>query len=874
MSVSLFIKVFTGILMLLLFAIGIMVFQTFRIQNDIALSEGHRYRSLLLAGELLQSSEDLTRMARTYVTTGDPVYKHHFFEILDIREGNKPRPQNYTATYWHLVDAGKNPVAEQGRSISLLEMMRNEGFSEQETTLMREAKANSDRLTNLEKQAFAAIDGLYDDGQGNLAVHGAPDREFAIDLLFGERYIAEKASIMAPIRQFTELLDLRTQAQVNGELIRLQRQIQLVMALIVIALFAVVVTIFYTRRAILRPLAQLHDQAIHVTQGNYTARCDIDTKNELAELGMTFNSMAQAIEQDIAARKLAEESMRQATMVFENSSEAMMVTDATNIIISVNPAFTKVTGYAPDEIVGQRPDILNTGLHEEFFSQTMRTSLETTGYWEGEVTGRRKNKDIYIEWRKMNAIRNEDGSVHRWVSLFSDITSKKKSDELIWEQANFDSLTGLPNRHMFHNRLRQEIKKAKRSGSSIALILLDLDHFKEVNDTYGHNIGDLLLKEAAWRLSSCVRGIDIVARLGGDEFTVILGGLNNPISINRVVRDILHKIAEPFQLGDTVAYVSTSIGITFYPQDATEAEVLVRNCDQAMYAAKNQGRNCFSYFTRTLQEAAQTRMRLASDLRGALAGNQFQVHYQPIVKLATGVIHKAEALLRWHHPKLGLVSPADFISIAEETRMIVEIGDWIFREAIQQTKVWRASHGAEFQISINTSPVQFRKDVDLHKTWLSFLRELELPGQSLVIEITEGLLMDASPAVTSKLLTFRNAGIQVSLDDFGTGYSSLAYLKKFDIDHIKIDQSFVQSLAPDSNDLALCEAIIVMAHKLGITVIAEGIETKEQHDLLAFAGCDYAQGNLFSEPVPAEEFERLLDRPPGEIVYQPRLPLD
>lgn len=234
---------------------------------------------------------------------------------------------------------------------------------------------------------------------------------------------------------------------------------------------------------------------------------------------------------------------------------------------------------------------------------------------------------------------------------------------------------------MFHNRLEQEIKKANRGGSSIALILLDLDHFKEVNDTYGHNIGDLLLKEAAWRLSSCVRGIDTVARLSGDEFTVILGGMNNTISINRVVRDILHMMVEPFRLGDEVAYVSASIGVTFYPQDANDMEMLVRNGNQAMYAAKNQGRNCVSYFTRTLQEVAQTRMRLAGDLRGALAGGQFQLHYQPILELATGSVPKAEALLRWHHPKLGLVNPADFISIAEETRMIVDIGDWVFRTA-------------------------------------------------------------------------------------------------------------------------------------------------------------------------------------------------
>ncbi|WP_052493950.1 EAL domain-containing protein [Nitrosospira sp. NpAV] len=564
-----------------------------------------------------------------------------------------------------------------------------------------------------------------------------------------------------------------------------------------------------------------------------------------------------AIFRDITEQMLAQESMRLAAMVYENTTEAIMVADTNDNIISINPAFTRVTGYTPDDIMGKNINVLNTGLHNAAFFEAIQTSLRTTGYWEGEMTGRRKDMQTFVEWRKVNAIYDKDGRITRWVALFSDITKRKEADVLIWQQANFDTLTGLPNRHMFRNRLEQEIRKTNRSGSSIALILLDLDCFKEVNDIYGHKIGDLLLKDAAQRLNRCVREIDTVARLGGDEFILILGGVNNPISINRVVRDILRKMADPFQLGDEVAYVSASIGITFYPQDADDMEVLLSNADQAMYAAKNQGRNCFSYFTRALQEAAQTRMRLASDLRGALAGGQFQLYYQPIVNLASGYIHKAEALVRWHHPKLGLVNPAVFISIAEETRMIVDIGDWVFRTAMQQTKNWRTLHCAEFQMSVNTSPVQFRKDVDLHKIWSEFLQELELPGQSVAIEITEGLLMDASTAVTLQLLAFKNAGIQVSMDDFGTGYSSLGYLKRFDIDYLKIDQSFVRSLAPDSNDLALCEAIIVMAHKLDLKVIAEGVETADQRDLLTLAGCDYGQGNLFSKPVPADEFEKL-----------------
>ena len=448
-----------------------------------------------------------------------------------------------------------------------------------------------------------------------------------------------------------------------------------------------------------------------------------------------------------------------------------------------------------------------------------------------------------------------------FIGVARDITEKKKSEQLIWQQANFDSLTGLANRHMFQYRMEQEIKKAHRASLPLALMVLDLDRFKEVNDTLGHDMGDLLLKEAAQRLISCVREADTVARLGGDEFTVILGELNDVDCVERIALTILQKLAEPFQLGDQVVYLSTSIGITFYPQDATGFDELLKNADQAMYAAKHQGRNRCSYYAPSMQEAVQTRMRLANDLRSALAAptDSFRLVYQPIVELATGAIHKAEALIRWQHPTRGLIDPAEFIPIAEETEMILEIGDWVFRDAARQVARWRLSHHAAFQISINVSPVQIHNMTNAHN-WPDYLQTLGLPGQSIVVEITEGLLLDASIGVTEKLHAFHEAGMEVSLDDFGTGYSSLSYLKKFNIDNIKIDQSFVRNLAPDSDDMALCEAMIAMAHKLGLKVIAEGVETPEQRELLAAAGCDYGQGYLFSRPVPAEDFEALLNR--------------
>ena len=439
-----------------------------------------------------------------------------------------------------------------------------------------------------------------------------------------------------------------------------------------------------------------------------------------------------------------------------------------------------------------------------------------------------------------------------------DISERKDSEDKIWHHANFDLLTDLPNRRMFHDRLEQELKKAHRTRLPLELMFLDLDRFKEVNDTLGHDVGDILLKDAAERLKNCVREIDTVARLGGDEFTVVMGELEDQGSVERVAQEILKKFAEPFQLGAETAYISASIGITLYPEDGNGVDELLKNADQAMYAAKSQGRNRYSYFTPSMQEAAQTRMRLARDLRGALAGSQLRVHYQPIVALATGGIDKAEALVRWQHPTHGLIGPSEFIPIAEDTGLIIDIGNWVFREAARQAMRWRRTYHPDFQISVNMSPVQFHNDDLGQAAWFELLEQMDLPGQSIVVEITESLLLDAHPVVTDKLLSFRDKGIQVSLDDFGTGYSSLSYLKKFDIDYLKIDQGFVRQLAPASDDLALCEAIIVMAHKLGLQVVAEGVETAAQRDLLAAAGCDYAQGYLFSRPQPAEEFARLL----------------
>ncbi|MBU1643454.1 EAL domain-containing protein [bacterium] len=555
---------------------------------------------------------------------------------------------------------------------------------------------------------------------------------------------------------------------------------------------------------------------------------------------------------DVTERELA-------SLIFKNSSQAMLISDADNNIISVNPAFCRITGYTEREVIGKNPRIVISGKHDKLFYQAMWEALNTEGHWSGEIWNKRKNGEIYPETLSINVIRSPDGKIDQYVALFSDISEKKKADETISKQANYDPLTQLQNRRMFNVKIEQEIQRSHRSDLPFALLFIDLDHFKEVNDSLGHEMGDVVLTETAHRIKKLIRKSDILSRFGGDEFTIILPDIKDTIGIDNTAQNIIRALSLPFQLDSNQVYVSASIGITLYTNDAGSASELLKNADQAMYQAKRSGRSRFNYFTPSMQESAQKRQRLLSDLHLALEMKQFQIYYQPIIDLKTGFIEKAEALIRWNHPEHGLIYPNDFIALAEQSGLIIEIGDWVFKEASRQTRVWKEKYHTEFKVSVNKSPVQFKSTSDINN-WIDYLDELGLSGKNSVIEITENMLMECDSNIDAKLLQFRDAGIEIALDDFGTGYSSLSYLKKFDIDYIKIDQSFVKNLKQDSQDMAICKAVIVMAHALDIKVIAEGIETKSQCDHLIAMGCNFGQGYLFSRAVPAEEFEKLLEQ--------------
>jgi len=607
-------------------------------------------------------------------------------------------------------------------------------------------------------------------------------------------------------------------------------------------------------RQVLRPVRRLVQQCQELTAGNYAARSRLWRADELGRLGRALDESAEHIERLLAEVARERASLKQAALVYAHTSEAMVVTDEDGYVQDINPAFTVITGYEAADVVGRRLNILSSGRHGKDFYEAMWRQLAQTGRWSGDLWNRRKTGEEFVERLTINTSYNDDGSVNCRIGLFSDVTETRRREASIWRQANYDHLTELPNRQMFHASLQQCIESSQDSGLPFALVFLDLDLFKEVNDTFGHDEGDELLRLVSRRLTGCVRSTDLVARLGGDEFTLIIQGLHHVDDVRPICQKVLEAVSQPYVLNSNTVHISASVGVTFYPRDAQDATELLKHADLAMYAAKEKGRNRYCLFSSDMQETARLRRDLLRDLQQGLETGQFVLHYQPIVSMRSGHTRKAEALIRWQHPKRGLVSPGDFIPLAEDTGLIVPLGDWAFNEAIRQVHAWRRDLDPDFEIGINVSPVQFQYEGLDPQAWIEALRALELPCSAIAIEITERLLMDAGAESGARLLAFRDAGIQVALDDFGTGYSSLSYLKRFDVDYLKIDQSFVRHLEPGSEDLVLCQAIILMAHQLGMEVIAEGIETLAQHELLRQAGCDYGQGFWYARPLAADAF--------------------
>ena len=1124
----------------MLCAMGVVIFHALQIQDAVMHSADHRLRSIMLANELFQSSEDLTRMARSYVSTGDPAYERRYNAILEIRNGQRVRPLHYSPTHWNLAGMEQAPPVPMGRALPLGELMRREGVAESEFDLLRQSQANSDALVTLERQAFA------------LAVGGAR-REAAVALLYGAAYLQAKAGIMAPIQRFSDSVDLRTKSELHELQQQLQRQVTRLLALVLLALVGVVGVILYTRHAVLGPLRLLGGHAEQVAHGHYTARCALPADNELGQLGIHFNHMLDAIERDITgrergeqalaranldlagresllkqifdtssvaiflvdkggvithanarmadmfgwpvatligmryvelvhrseresgqqkmlalldsellsvdlerhywraddssflghltgkrfydgdgaerglvgviaditARRLAEQRARHhnqvlemlaaqaplcqvldtiatdietiypgllcailllddeerqlrvaaapglaqsyrdgvaalvpsdaagasgdgvlaallagrrvvladcagapdsallalagaaglgacwsqpmhssqgkvlgifslfqrqprqpapaelellaeearlaalaidksaaearlqlAASVFTHAREGIMITDANGIIIEVNDTFTRITGYSHHEARGQNPRILNSGHQPPDYYAGMWKALIETGHWDGEAWNQRKNGEIHAEMITISAVRDAAGKTQNYVALFTDITPLKEHQRQLEYIAHYDALTGLPNRVLLADRLQHALAQSQRRGQSLALVYLDLDGFKAVNDQYGHQVGDALLVTLAGRMQAALREGDTIARIGGDEFVAVLVDLDRPRDCEPVLARLLQAAADPVPVEQQVLRVSASIGVTLYPRDGADADLLMRHADQAMYLAKQAGKNRYHLFDVDQDLAEKTYRESLGHIRRALERGEFALHYQPRVNMRSGSLIGVEALIRWQHPQRGLLPPAAFLPVINEHQIGVELGEWVIGSALAQMDAWRRA-GLRLPVSVNVGARQLQQGDFVARLTELLAAQPALPPEWLELEILETSALEDMAQVSKVMHACRALGVRFALDDFGTGYSSLTYLKRLPVEWLKIDQSFVRDMLEDPEDLAIIEGVVGLAAAFRRQVIAEGVESVAHGELLILLGCAQAQGFGISAALPA-----------------------
>lgn len=637
------------------------------------------------------------------------------------------------------------------------------------------------------------------------------------------------------------------------------------------------------RRMITEPVTRIHDHTRELAQGfldtplkleaHYPSSED-DQIHALAQavddmrLGLRqrnaqiLESNAQLLEA-VAAKEIAlmqvksyAEALELAAGVFSHTFEGIMITDAAGTILSVNPAFTTITGYTPEETTGKTPRLLRSDHQHEHFYRDLWVTLNTTGEWRGELWNRRKNGEAYLQWTSITTVRNEQGMPYRRIAVMTDITEMRRMDEHIRHQAYHDTLTNLPNRMLLQNRLEHAIKTAQRDSERLALIFIDLDRFKVINDSLGHFVGDALLIQAARRLLGCVRASDTVARLGGDEF-VILSSIEHSADAAHIAEKIILDMAMPFQIENETLHVGASVGISIYPQDGDESSVLLRNADVAMYAAKQAGRGTLRFFDVAMNDRAQNRLHLEAALRRALVDHSFELFYQTKVCLVDRRYCGMEALIRWRDPARGLISPADFIPLAEETGLIEAIGDWVLESACAQMKRWANAGSIAGPVAVNVSAKQLDNPEFADKV-KALLERHALEPAFLQIEVTESTVMANPDMAIEALSKLASLGISIAVDDFGTGYSSFSYLKRLPINLLKVDRSFVTDIGTSHEDEEIVTAIVQVAHSLKLLVVAEGVETEAQAVFLNRLGCQFAQGYLYAKPLPVAEFEKLM----------------
>jgi diguanylate cyclase (GGDEF)-like protein/PAS domain S-box-containing protein len=587
----------------------------------------------------------------------------------------------------------------------------------------------------------------------------------------------------------------------------------------------------------------------------------LNRRDELAQVTEAINQMRKRLAEDVERQERDAQEIRKFSKAIEQSPSSVLICDRKWRIEYANQKFTQLTGYDLKSIAGKHPgtlsDDINTHKEGQHLWQSIRLQVQRVGVWQGEVSSARKNGERFWEQLIVTPIKNRDGDATGYLILGEDISIRKRYEQQLLRQANYDILTGLPNRMLALDRLKLALAQSRRENSLVGVMFLDLDNFKHINDTLGHDAGDNLLIEAARRISSCLRGTSTVARLGGDEFLVVLPGLTNIDGTTQVAQRILSTFEPPYLLNGQEVFVTTSIGISIFPHDSDNSGMLLQHADAAMYQAKNKGKSAYAMFAPEMTEVSHERLQMESLMRRALEQQEFELYFQPIVSTGSGQLSSVEALLRWKNPSLGIVMPDRFIPLAEETGLITPIGEWVLKESCLAAMRWREQTGMKIGIAVNVSPRQFR-DPAFVQTVMQALEQSGLEPDQLELEITERLILDNTIETADILRELDQSGIRLSVDDFGTGYSALSYLKSYPFDTLKIDKSFVQDVIKENDDASLVRAIINMAHSLGLRVVAEGVEEEAQTHFLEKEGCDFSQGYYYSRPLPATDFEAWL----------------
>jgi len=704
----------------------------------------------------------------------------------------------------------------------------------------------------------------------------------------GAKKLAEPVSAVQPVQPESSYFPYQLRLEILGEQSDVFAPLhRLAYSYAAAAVLIVFLAVWFSRKFgehMVSDLARLNDAASAIAVNRAAgAPIPVTGRDEVAQLATAFNSMVErvneshedlenrvierttmlqdmnsALVKEILSHKQTGQQLHVAANAIENAAEGVMICNSDSRIISVNKAFTRITGYDNEEVLGRTPDMFISADNAASLRAEISDSIQEYGHWKGELKSHRKDGTAYVEERSVSAVKDEEGGTVNYIVLFSDVTKQKEDEERIHYLAHHDALTGLANRTLFQQHCDESLLRAHRKSGKVAVMFIDLDHFKAVNDSLGHAYGDELLESVAVRIQECVRKTDTVARFGGDEFAVLLNEVNDSGDVAFLCKKLLERLSASFTVAGHEIFVSASVGISFYPDDGQHAFILIKNADAAMYAAKEQGRNNYQFFSAEMNAQALEALMMASSLRLALDREELVLEYQPRIDLAAGKIMGAEALVRWNHPNLGRIMPGQFIGIAEKTGLINPLGDWVLRKACLQMVEWERSGALPLRIAVNLSARQFAQP-DFTDRVAAIITETGVGADALELEVTESMVMHDPQRAAVILGRLKEMGVAVAIDDFGTGYSSLSYLKRFPIDYIKIDQSFVRGIPHEAEDVGIIRAIVALAKTLDVKLIAEGVDTEEQLAFLRKEGCDEGQGYLISTPLPAQALRIFID---------------